>query len=64
MPRLRGTIRTIDPTDRGTRLTVSHADQPAAVLSREHLIANKRASGRMQDLADIERLEGVGRTGA
>jgi len=27
------------------------------VLSREHLIKNKRASGRLQDLADIERLE-------
>lgn len=28
-----------------------------AVLSREHLIRNKRASGRLQDLADVERLE-------
>lgn len=27
------------------------------VLSRRHLIANKRASGRLQDLADIERLQ-------
>jgi hypothetical protein len=27
------------------------------VLSRHHLIANKRAAGRLQDLADIERLE-------
>ncbi len=27
------------------------------VLSRQHLIANKRASGRLQDLADVERLE-------
>ena len=27
------------------------------VLSRRHLIENKRASGRLQDLADIERLE-------
>ena len=26
------------------------------VLSREHLIENKRASGRLQDLADVERL--------
>jgi hypothetical protein len=30
---------------------------PVYVLSREHLIRNKRASGRLQDLADIERLE-------
>jgi len=28
-----------------------------AVLSREHLIQNKRAAGRLQDLADVERLE-------
>jgi len=27
------------------------------VLSRIHLIANKKASGRLQDLADVERLE-------
>jgi hypothetical protein len=27
------------------------------VLSREHLIRNKRASGRPQDLADLARLE-------
>ena len=30
--------------------------QQVFVLSREHLIANKRASGRLQDLADVERL--------
>jgi hypothetical protein len=28
------------------------------VLSRHHLIANKKAAGRLQDLADVERLEG------
>ena len=27
------------------------------VISLQDLIANKRASGRMQDLADIEKLE-------
>lgn len=27
------------------------------VLSRRHLIVNKKASGRLQDLADVERLE-------
>jgi hypothetical protein len=27
------------------------------VLSREHLIPNKHAAGRLQDLADVERLE-------
>jgi hypothetical protein len=30
------------------------------VLSRHHLIANKKASGRLQDLADVERLEQSG----
>jgi hypothetical protein len=39
------------------RLQTRFADQPVAVLSREHLIRNKRATGRMQDLADVERLE-------
>ncbi|HSB08698.1 MAG TPA: hypothetical protein VLM38_04265 [Blastocatellia bacterium] len=40
-----------------TRLQTKFADQPAAVLSREHLIRNKRATGRTQDLADVEWLE-------
>jgi hypothetical protein len=31
------------------------------VLSKRHLIANKKASGRLQDLADVERLEGMSR---
>jgi len=31
--------------------------QQVAILSREDLIRNKKASGRLQDLADIERLE-------
>jgi hypothetical protein len=39
------------------RLLAKFADQPAAVLSREHLIRNKRASGRTQDMADLEWLE-------
>lgn len=42
-----------------TRRVSSHyGDQPVSVLSREDLIRNKRASGRLQDLADIEKLEG------
>lgn len=32
-------------------------DQPVAVLSIEHLILNKRAVGRAQDIADLEWLE-------
>ena len=39
------------------RLLTKFADQTAAVLSREHLIRNKRATGRTQDLADVEWLE-------
>jgi hypothetical protein len=36
---------------------------PVPVLSRHHLITNKRASGRLQDLADVERLEALERGG-
>jgi hypothetical protein len=43
------------------RLLTNFADQPAAVLSREHLIKNKRATGRTQDAADVERLEDTDR---
>lgn len=40
-----------------TRMQTKFADQPVAVLSKETLIKNKRAAGRTQDLADVERLE-------
>jgi hypothetical protein len=39
------------------RLLTKFGDEPTAVLSREHLIRNKRAAGRAQDLADVEWLE-------
>lgn len=39
------------------RMDARFGGEPVAVLSREHLIRNKRASGRTQDLADVERLE-------
>ncbi|MBI3180652.1 MAG: hypothetical protein HYZ28_00665 [Myxococcales bacterium] len=39
------------------RVPASFGGIPTAVLSREHLLRNKRACGRLQDLADIERLE-------
>ena len=42
------------------RLVTAFADQPTSVLSREHLIRNKRATGRTQDAADVERLEAGG----
>ncbi len=32
---------------------------PAAYLSREHLIVNKKTVGRLQDLADVEKLEAL-----
>lgn len=40
------------------RISASFGPVASQVLSREHLIRNKRASGRLQDLADLERLEG------
>lgn len=42
------------------RFSTSFADQPVSVLSRTHLIQNKRATGRLQDLADVEWLEKTG----
>jgi hypothetical protein len=43
------------------RVLTKFADQPVSVLSKQHLIQNKRAAGRTQDLADLERLEGTER---
>lgn len=40
------------------RVVARFAGADVPVLSREHLLQNKRASGRTQDLADIEWLEG------
>jgi len=39
------------------RIMTKFSDQPVTVLSVEHLIRNKRAAGRAQDLADLEWLE-------
>jgi len=39
------------------RLRARFGEMEVPVLSREHLIQNKRTVGRLQDLADIERLE-------
>jgi hypothetical protein len=39
------------------RLQARLGDLEVPVLSRKHLIQNKRAAGRLQDLADLERLE-------
>jgi hypothetical protein len=40
------------------RILTRFADQEVGVLSREHLVRNERASGRTQDLADLESLGG------
>lgn len=40
------------------RVITRFVDQEVGAISREHLIRNKRASGRTQDLADLESLEG------
>jgi hypothetical protein len=39
------------------RLMLKFADQGVCVLSKEHLIKNKLAAGRLQDLADVEALK-------
>jgi hypothetical protein len=39
------------------RVQTRFGDQPTAVLSLRHLIQNKRAAGRLQDLADLEQLQ-------
>jgi hypothetical protein len=42
------------------RKTVELDGLHIAVIGREDLLANKRAAGRPQDLADVQRLEGLG----
>jgi hypothetical protein len=39
------------------RLQTIFAGEPVSVLSRQHLIQNKVATGRSQDVADVERLQ-------
>ena len=40
------------------RMTARYGDQSIGVIGRAHLIANKRATGRRQDLLDAELLDG------
>jgi hypothetical protein len=42
------------------RVPTTYGDVPTAVLSLRHLIINKKASGRPQDLADLDWLRGQG----
>lgn len=39
------------------RLETLFGGVPAVVISRHHLITNKKASARLQDLADVQQLE-------
>jgi len=39
------------------RLEIQFGGVPAFVISRHHLITNKRTSARLQDLADVQQLE-------
>jgi hypothetical protein len=41
----------------GSRVESRYGNHTVNFISREHLIANKRASGRKQDLFDLESLE-------
>jgi hypothetical protein len=38
-------------------LETTFSGESVRVLSRRHLIASKKAAGKLQDLADVERLE-------
>ncbi len=55
-------ITSIDGVEFGdawrAREETSYGGQPVPVIARAHRIANKRASGRSQDLVDLEELEG------
>jgi hypothetical protein len=42
------------------RLETSFGGVPAFVISRQHLITNKKTAARLQDLADVEQLETAG----
>ncbi len=41
------------------RIQTTFAGENVAVLSMNHLIVNKKAAGRLQDLADVEKLEAI-----
>ena len=41
----------------GDRVTTQYGDLSVWVIGRDDLIRNKKASGRLQDLADVEKLQ-------
>lgn len=42
-----------------SRITSSYGDVPAFIISKSDLIRNKMATGRKQDLSDIEKLQKI-----
>ena len=54
-------ITSIDGVDFGEawpdRISADYGDQSVSVISRKHLIQNKKAVGRPQDVADVDALE-------
>ncbi|MFT5175058.1 MAG: hypothetical protein ACI8W7_003247, partial [Gammaproteobacteria bacterium] len=42
-----------------SKVVTRFGEESAAVISKDHLIVNKKATGRLQDLADVESLEGL-----
>jgi len=57
-------LRTIDgvstPALFEHAITIRTGDLDVRVISRDDLLANKRAAGRLQDLADVAKLEKIG----
>jgi uncharacterized nucleotidyltransferase DUF6036 len=45
------------------RVETVFGGEPAFVISRRHLITNKKTAARLQDLADVQQLEAVRDTG-
>ncbi len=41
-----------------SKVAGSYADTPVHFIGREDFIANKKATGRLKDLADVEALDG------
>jgi hypothetical protein len=41
------------------RVNIQFEGEPVSVLSLRHLVINKKASGRLQDLADVEQIEAI-----
>ena len=51
---------TFDEAWKDRVLTTIEHDTPVAVISRKHLVRNKRAAGRPRDLLDVKEIEKAG----